>query len=243
MFRATEENVEKCDLLLFVVVIVKETDQQYSIEMSGRQSLYGQSLLRNASSVNLIESHEKHWKRDWYTPSKSVVPSSTVTPSGTPTPFGEERELTQSSNVQKLPFSVKTWVLNTEYQPVIDGIDSDILDFNSFNVVKSKKSSSGLTDDAIRGAVGSESVLAGLSKSVDSATQRAVGAIEVKEEKEEVQTPSTLATSNATPTPAPAPAEEATSPTTATETTTDQHEEQEPTVTVGNQDADGDVVM
>lgn len=136
--------------------------------MSARQSLYGQSLLRNASTINFGEGQEKHWKRDWYAPVKAAAAlSATITPSGTPTPFGAERE-TPTTAQQSFTFQVKAWVVDLDYRPLVDGDASDFLDLEQFNTVKGERAA-GLSDDAIRGAVGSESVIAGLSKSVDGA--------------------------------------------------------------------------
>lgn len=173
--------------------------EQY--RMSGRQSLYGQSLVRNASAANLTDAQDKHWKRDWVTPLKTAQPSSTVTPSGTPTPFGDERDTQRSEQQQKYTFKVKAWVLDLDYKAVVDGDDGDVLDLDQFSSVK-KEGTSGLSDDAIRGAVGSESVLAGLSKSVDSAIEQAAEP-KLEEIKEEASvsetTPFTETSAEVTP--------------------------------------------
>lgn len=131
--------------------------------MSVRQSLYGQSLVRNANALNFSHdsSQEKHWKRDWYSPSKSIPQSTSITPSATPTPFGDERD-TPSLENQTYNFKVKAWVLDNDYKPVIDGDEEDLLDLEEFSIEK-KKDANGLTDDAIRGAVGSGESIPGIS--------------------------------------------------------------------------------
>jgi hypothetical protein len=197
--------------------------------MSGRQSLYGQSLVRNATTLNFADSQEKHWKRDWFSPVKTTAPSAAITPSGTPTPFGDERE-TPGIEQQKLGFQVKAWIQEINYTPIVDGDDSDVLDLEKAGVVK-KELESGLSDDAIRGAVASESVLAGLSKSIDSATDKANEVKELREVKstataedvkpvfeattEPVTEPTQLATAEPVTEPAAEPAAETTAETTS----------------------------
>ncbi|CAM9020810.1 unnamed protein product [Wickerhamomyces anomalus] len=131
----------------------KNTRQQ---RMSVRQSLYGQSLVRNANALNFNNdsSQEKHWKRDWYSPSKNIPQSTSITPSATPTtPFGDERD-TPSLEQQTFNFKVKAWTYDSDYKPIVDGEEEDLLDLEEFSIER-KRDANGLTDDAIRGAVGS----------------------------------------------------------------------------------------
>jgi len=123
--------------------------------MSGRQSLYGQSLVRNANALNFTHdsSQEKHWKRDWYSPPKSIPQSTSITPNATPTPFGDERE-TPSLEKQNHSFKVKVWIIDNDYKPTVDGDEEDVLDLEEFST-QNKKDANGLSEDAIRGAVGS----------------------------------------------------------------------------------------
>ncbi|KAH3678535.1 hypothetical protein WICMUC_001552 [Wickerhamomyces mucosus] len=133
--------------------------------MSARQSLYGQSLVRSANALNLTIENDQHknWKRDWYTPIKGVsTNSSTVTPSGTPTPFGEETPIQE-----KFGFQIKAWVIDTEYKPIVDGKEEDVLNLQKYSTTK-EKNNGDLSDDAIRGAVGNEGSASGLGKPEDS---------------------------------------------------------------------------
>lgn len=138
--------------------------------MSIRQSLYGQSLVRNANALNFghDSSQEKHWKRDWYSPSKNVTQSTNITPSATPTPFGDERD-TPSLDSQIYKFKVKVWTLDNDYKPLVDGDEEDILDLEEFSTVK-KKDIGGLSDDAIRGAVASGDTIEGIPDGQKSET-------------------------------------------------------------------------
>ncbi|ONH65337.1 Serum response factor-binding protein 1 [Cyberlindnera fabianii] len=140
--------------------------------MSVRQSLYGQSLVRSANTVNFgSEPQDKRWKRDWYTPAKTA-PTAPPSTSATPTPFHDERDTPEAS--QKLNFSIRTWMVDTDYKEVADGDDSDYIDLNKYNTNKqTRDTTNGMSDDAIRGAVGSESALPSLSKSTDDAASDA----------------------------------------------------------------------
>lgn len=145
------------------------------------KTLLGQSLVRSANLLSLGhengDPNSKHWKRDWYTPIKTQLPSAVVTPSATPTPFGDE---SSSQIEQKYTFKVKTWVLDENYAPVVDGDEEDILDLDIYSTVKITNGSNDLTDAAIRGAVATDGdTIPGISKSTDDAAAQAK---EVKEE-------------------------------------------------------------
>lgn len=139
--------------------------------MSVRQSLYGQSLVRNANALNFNNdsSQEKHWKRDWYSPSKNIPQSTSITPSATPTPFGDERD-TPSLEQQTFNFKVKAWTYDNDYKPIVDGEEEDLLDLEEFSIER-KRDANGLTDDAIRGAVGSGESIPGISNGNNTKTE------------------------------------------------------------------------
>jgi hypothetical protein len=122
-----------------------------------RNTLLGQSLVRNANALNFggdgSDINAKHWKRDWFTPLKSQLQSTVATPSATPTPFGEEAT---PQIVPKYTFKVKAWVVDDSYVPVVDGDEDDVLDLDEFSTIKAANGSNGLSDADIRGAVATD---------------------------------------------------------------------------------------
>lgn len=167
--------------------------------MSIRQSLYGQSLVRNANALNFghDSSQEKHWKRDWYSPSKNVTQSNNITPSATPTPFGDERE-TPSLEAQTYKFKVKVWTLDNDYKPLVDGDEEDVLDLEEYSTVK-KKDIGGLSDDAIRGAVASGDTIAGIPDGQKSETPAEVSEDAKEEAVSQSETPAESLSKDETP--------------------------------------------
>ncbi|CCH46776.1 hypothetical protein BN7_6375 [Wickerhamomyces ciferrii] len=167
--------------------------------MSGRQSLYGQSLVRNANALNfgIDNSQEKHWKRDWYSPTKSVPVSTNITPSATPTPFGDERDTPSlDQQQQNYKFKVKVWTIDTDYKPIVDGDEEDILDIEEFSIIN-KRDANGLTDADIRGAVGGGEAIPGISSNNDASSQQQNGEKPAKtdEAQAQAQAPTTTETS------------------------------------------------
>ncbi|KAH3687864.1 hypothetical protein WICPIJ_001157 [Wickerhamomyces pijperi] len=146
--------------------------------MAARQTLYGQSLVRNANALNLHSDNQTvHWKRDYYTPTKDIVNINSVTP--TPVPFPAD-DFSSSTTQQKYNFRLKVWMIDSDYKPVVDGEEDDVLNLELYSTARAKAASD-LTDADIRGAVGSEGSIAGLSKSNDVEAEKQPEAIVVDE--------------------------------------------------------------
>lgn len=119
--------------------------------MSGRGSLYRQSLVKSAGLAG--DSQEKHWKRDWFVPqgdgsangSSSSGPNTPVTPSagvsaaGTPTPtpsatpFGDDAGSGAAKGLQEFNFRVKIWQPAASFSAAEDTEDGDLFDLEAFS--------------------------------------------------------------------------------------------------------------
>lgn len=138
--------------------------------MSARRSLYGQSLLGNGQSTNFgsIEPQERYFSL-----TKIQLEKITEDDKSNKATVDDSEE-----NDTKYNFYVKTWTPTSEPSTKADSDESDFLNIHRLLEAKEEEkkkhvimnNGSGLSAADIRGAVGVEEGISGLSSSTDNAT-------------------------------------------------------------------------